>query len=112
MIDPQECADEQQYNPIGFIELTQFTKERIKQEALKVLTGESMILKTASRARNFGNAAVSLEPELKAVAGSLAFVAKDVGNLVADLLLLISKAINASRPDSPGTTSTNTHSGS
>jgi hypothetical protein len=112
MVDPRESADEQQYNPIGFIQLTQFTKEGIKQEALKVLTGESIILKTASRARDVGNAAVSLEPELKAVAGSLAFVAKDVGNLVADLLLLISKAINASHRDSSGSTSAKTHSGS
>jgi hypothetical protein len=112
MINPREYTDEQQYSPIGFIQLTQFTKEGIKQEALKVLAGESIILKTASRAREAGNAAVSLEPELKAVAGSLAFIAKDVGNLVADLLLLISKAINANLPVSSGSTSANTHSGS
>jgi hypothetical protein len=58
------------------------------------------VLKAATLARNIGNATVSLEPEMKALAGGLAFIAKDVGNLFADFLILVSKAIDASRQDS------------
>ncbi|MBR0829839.1 hypothetical protein JQ596_30355 [Bradyrhizobium manausense] len=104
MIEDQNDADSDQYNPIEPLELTRFSKEAIKQEARKVLASESAFLKAAAAARNIGNASASLEPELRAVAGGLAFVAKDVGNLVADLLILASKALDAGRRDPhPGT---------
>ena len=104
MIDDRDRTDPEPHNPITFIELTPFAKESIKKEALKALTAESAMLKAATAARNIGNASVSLEPEMKALAGGLAFIAKDVGNLFADFLILVSKAIDASRQNpSPST---------
>lgn len=99
MVDNRVRTDPEPYNPIEFIQLTPLTKEGIKREALKVLEAESAVLKAANFARNIGNASVSLEPELKALVGGLAFIAKDVGNLIADLLILVSKATDASRQD-------------
>jgi hypothetical protein len=101
MVEDRDRADTGTYNPIEPIELTNFSKEAIKREARNVLTAQSAILKAASAARNIGNASVSLEPELKALAGGLVFIAKDVGNLVADLLILVAKALDASRRDNP-----------
>ena len=98
MVDDSKNPDEQRYNPIEQIQLTQFSKEGIRKEAL--LAAESAVLKAATVARNIGNSAVSLEPEMKAIAGGLAFIAKDVGNLFADFLILVSKALDASRQDS------------
>jgi hypothetical protein len=83
-------------NPIGFIELPT-TKDGIQREALKALGAESAILKAASAVRQAGNATVSLEPEMKALAGGLTFIAKDVGNLVADFLTLVAKAVELGR---------------
>jgi hypothetical protein len=111
MIEDRDRADTESFNPIEPMELTRFTKEAIRREARKVLTTESAILKAAAAARNIGNASVSLEPELKALAGGLVFIAKDVGNLVADLLVLVSKAIDTSRGDSPPTTTTDSKLG-
>jgi hypothetical protein len=85
-----------QNNPIRFIELPT-TKDGIQREALKALGAENAILKAASAARQAGNASVSLEPEMKALAGGLTFIAKDVGNLVADFLMLVSKALEMGR---------------
>jgi hypothetical protein len=102
MVDDQEPTNAREFNPIEFIEFPALTKEGIKKEALKVLLSESALLKTAAVARNVGNAAASLEPELKAVAGSFAFIAKDVGNLFADLLVLASKALDANAQTSSG----------
>ncbi len=100
MVDDREPANAGEYNPIEFIKFPSLAKEGIKREALKVLLAESSLLKAAAAARNIGNAAASLEPELKAVAGSFAFMAKDVGNLFADLLILASKALDANTPES------------
>jgi hypothetical protein len=100
MIDDREPTQPEAYNPIEFIEPALFTKESIKREALKVLAAENAILKAATAARNIGNASVSLEPEMKAIAGGLAFVAKDVGNLISDVLILVSKVIDVSRQTS------------
>lgn len=102
MVGDSKNTDEQQYNPIEQIQLTQFSKESIRKEALKVLAAESAVLKAATLARNIGNSAVSLEPEMKAIAGGLAFIAKDVGNLFADFLILVSKALDAGRQESSG----------
>ena len=102
MVDDQKSTSAQENNPVEFIKIPAFTKEEIKKEALNVLLSESALLKTAAAARNVGNAAASLEPELKAVAGSFAFMAKDVGNLFADLLVLASKALNATTQSSSG----------
>ena len=94
--DDNQHSKPDDYNPIKFIDLDAFTKEGVRREALKVLAAESAILKSAEGIRNVANAAVSLEPEMKAIAGSLAFIAKDAGNLFADVLILISKALGAS----------------
>src|SRR5258708_4092851 len=95
MIDDRTGSDDGTYNSIKYVHVESFTKEGVRREALKVLTAESGFLKAANAARSAGEAAVSLEPEMKALAGGLVFVAKDVGNLVADALLLVSKALNA-----------------
>jgi hypothetical protein len=101
MVDDRERPHDERYNPIEFIQLPPFTKEDIKREAIKVLASESAILRAATLARNIGNATVTLEPEMKALAGGLAFIAKDVGNLFADFLILVSKALDASHRDAP-----------
>jgi hypothetical protein len=108
MADNRVCPDPDPHNPIEFIQLTPLTKEGIKREALKVLEAESAVLKAANFARSIGNASVSLEPELKALAGGVAFLAKDVGNLIADLLILVSKATDASR-QTPSSSSPTDH---
>ena len=106
MVDNRARPDPEPHNPIEFIQLTPLTKEGIKKEALKVLEAESAVLKAAHFARNIGNASGSLEPDLKALAGGLAFIAKDVGNLIADLLILVSKATDASRQNPPSSSPT------
>jgi hypothetical protein len=95
MIDDRTDSDDGTYNSIKYVDVESFTKEGVRREALKVLTAESAFLKAANAARSAGEAAVSLEPEMKALAGGLVFVAKDVANLVADALLLVSKTLNA-----------------
>jgi hypothetical protein len=111
MVDYRETSGQEQYNPIEPIELS-FSKDIIKKEALKVLTAEGAVMKAASIARNIGNASASLEPEIKAVAGGMVFIAKDVGNLLADLLILVSRAIETGHQASSENTSTKPQPGS
>jgi hypothetical protein len=95
------------YNPIEFIHLTPLTKDAIKREALRVLDAQTAALKVAHLARNAGNVAGTLEPEMKAVAGSVAFIARDFAHLLAEVFILASKVLeNGSTLGSLGLSST------